>query len=466
MSLICLGGRGSVPGAEAAGLVKELNDQLATVAEQVSAAVVVVSVDKIIWGGPEDPGDLPFDLYRDQSKPRRGSPRRQMPEGQGSGFVLRKDGYILTNHHVVEGATRISVRLKDGRVFPATIRGVDDKTDLAVLKVDAQDLPAVRLGDSDAVRVGEFAIAIGAPYSLDYSVTVGVISQKHRSGLGMASYEDFLQTDAKINPGNSGGPLLNIDGEVIGVNTLIRGLRTDIGFAIPINMARDIADKLIADGKIIRPWVGVGFKLLSADKALQEFLGGTGDEVVVEMLHPNAPAAKSPLRPADIIVTVNGAPIRTPKDVQNAVMKTKVGAEVVFEIRRAGQPMTVTLRTEELPSESAKPPPPPVPPGSRRVKPVEGIGLTVQPLNKVPVEQLDLKDAKGVFVAGTEFGGIADQAGLQHGDVITEIDQQPIATVEQYKELIEKADLQKGVLIFFNRQGTLSYTLVRSPGEN
>jgi S1-C subfamily serine protease len=389
-----------------------------------------------------------------------------MAEGQGSGFVLRKDGYILTNNHVVDGASKISVRLQDGRTFPATVQGVDDKTDLAVLKVAAADLPAVRLGNSDSARVGEFAIAIGTPYSLDYTVTVGVISQKHRSGLGMASYEDFIQTDAKINPGNSGGPLVNIDGEVIGVNTLIRGLRTDIGFAIPINMAGEIADKLIAQGKVVRPWVGVGFKLLSADKELLQYLGGTGQEVVVDMLHPNAPAAASPLRPADIIVAVNGKPIRSPKEVQLEVMKKKIGEEVVFEIVRDGKPVKVAIKTTELPSESAKPPPAPPTDARRRDKPEKGIGLTVQPLNKVPVEQLELKDARGVFVSGAEFGGLADLAGLQHGDVITEINRQPIETVEQYNDALKKAELGKGLLVFFNRQGTLSYALVKKPAAN
>jgi Do/DeqQ family serine protease len=435
------------------------------VAERVSAAVVVISVDKPTWGG-EEGGEMPPEFYRDYGAPRRGSPRRRMAEGQGSGFVLRKDGYILTNNHVVDGASRITVRLKDGRTFAATVQGVDDKTDLAVLKVAAADLPDARIGNSDSVRVGEFAIAIGTPYSLDYTVTVGVISQKHRSGLGVASYEDFLQTDARINPGNSGGPLVNIDGEVIGVNTLIRGLRTDIGFAIPINMAKDIADKLIAQGKVIRPWVGVGFKLLSADKELMKYLGGTGQEVVVDMLHPNAPAVGSTLRPADIIVAVNGKPIRAPKEVQIEVMKKNIGEEVVFDIVCDGKPAKVTIKTTELPTESAKPPPAPPADAPRRDKPDKGIGLTVQPLNKVPVEQLELKDARGVFVSGTELGGLADEAGLQHGDVITEINRQPIESVEQYSEALKKADLTKGALIFFNRQGTLSYALVKKPGEN
>lgn len=447
-------------------LVKQMNDQLANVAEQVSSAVVVISVDKSSWGTGDEVGEMPYDSNRDYGYPRRGAPRRKAPEGQGSGFILRNDGYILTNYHVVESASKITVRLRDGRIFPAKIQGIDDKTDIAVIKVEAKDLPTVRLGNSDKIRVGEFAIAIGAPYSLDYSVTVGVISQKHRSGLGMASYEDYIQTDAKINPGNSGGPLINIDGEVIGVNTLIRGLRTDIGFAIPVNMASDIAGKLIASGKVVRPWVGVGFKFLNMDKDLQEYLHGTGQEIVVDMLHPNAPATSSPLRPADIIVAVNGLKIQSPKDVQNEVIKKKIGEEVVFDVLREGKPLKIGIKTKELPSETVKPPPPAPPETPRRERKEDGIGLTVQPLNKVPLEQFDVKDVQGVFVSGTDMGGPADAAGLQHGDIIMELNRKPVQSVEQFKEVAAKADLKQGVLIFFNRQGTVSYALVKKQRED
>jgi Do/DeqQ family serine protease len=451
-------------GAQGENFVKQLNDQLANVAEQVSSAVVVISVDKPLWGNGEEGNEMPNELYRDFGNPRRGAPRRKMPEGQGSGFVLRKDGYILTNNHVVENASRISVRIHDGRTFPAVIKGIDDKTDLAILQVEANDLPVALLGNSDTVRVGEFAIAVGAPYSLDYTVTVGVISQKHRSGLGMASYEDFLQTDAKINPGNSGGPLVNIDGKVIGVNTLIRGLRTDIGFAIPINMAKEIADKLISQGKVVRPWVGVGFKFLSSDKDLQDYLHGTGQEVVVDLLHPNAPATVSPLRPADIILAVNGAPIHSPKDVQNEVTKKNVGEEVVFDILRDGKKSRINIKTKELPSESFKRPPPSMP-ATKHERAETGIGLKVQPLSKVPIEQFDVKDTNGVFVSATDLGGLADQAGLQHGDIILEVNRKPIESVDRYKDAIAKADLKRGLLIFFNRQGTVSYALIRDAKE-
>lgn len=449
--------------AEPPNLVKLLNDQLANVAEKVSASVVVISVEKTSWAGGEEGGEMPYDFYRDYGQPRRNFPRRKMPEGQGSGFILRKDGYILTNNHVIENASKITVRLNDGRSFPAKVRGIDDKTDIAVIQIDAKGLTPARMGDSDKVRVGELVIAIGTPYSLDYTVTAGVISQKNRSGLGMASYEDFLQTDAKINPGNSGGPLVNINGEVIGVNTLIRGLRTDIGFAIPINMAREISERLIKEGKIVRPWVGIGFKYLSADKQLQEYLAGSGREVVVDMIHPNAPASKSTLRPADIIIAVNGVPITSPKDVQNEVLKTRVGDEVTFDVRREDKLLKIKIPTTELPSESPAPASTPPSESKQHEREEPGIGITVQSLSQVPIEQFDVKDTKGVFVSGTDFGGPADLAGLQHGDIITAVDRNPIESVEEYEAAIKKADLSRGVLVFFNRQGTLTYALIQTP---
>lgn len=446
----------------APSLVKQLNEQLADVADRVSQSVVVISVDKPNWGVGDD---FAPESMREYAVPPRSNARRHQPEGQGSGFIIRKDGYILTNNHVVEGASQIRVKLKNGNTHEASLRGRDDKTDLAVIKIEANDLTPAPLSDSDKVRVGELVMAIGAPYSLDYSVTVGVVSQKNRSGLGVASYEDFIQTDAKINPGNSGGPLVNIDGEVIGVNTLIRGLRTDIGFAIPVNMAKEIAQTLITEGRIVRSWVGVGFKYLSADKQLQDFLKGTGNEIVVDMLHPNAPAASSDLRPTDLIETVNGVKITTPRDVQNEIVKLPIGARVEFGIRRDGKPGKVILQTAELPTESARPAPvPPLPSRARLAK--NPVGIQVEPIGKLPANQFDLKESKGVFIARTEEGGLGELAGLQHGDIIVAIDRAPIETIEQYDAASARADLEQGMLVFFNRQGTISYALIRMPQDN
>src|ERR1700740_1437006 len=241
-------------------VVHQLNNAFAKVFETVAPSVVIIELSK--KADSESPAfdDLFFQGPPDENSPRR-NPQGFAPiQSEGSGFVIRPDGYIFTNFHVVEGADKIDVKLKDGREFPAKVVGTDEKTDVAVIKIDAQELPIAQLGDSDAVRVGQFAFAIGAPFKLDYTFTYGVVSGKGRSKLLATSgysISDYLQTDASINPGNSGGPLCDIDGKVIGMNTLINGINRGLGFAIPSNMAKEIGGELIAGRKIMRPWLGI-----------------------------------------------------------------------------------------------------------------------------------------------------------------------------------------------------------------
>ena len=235
-------------------------------------------------------------------------------QSEGSGFIVRADGFIFTNHHVVEGADRIDVKLKDGREFQAKLVGTDEKTDVAVIKIDANNLPAVQIGDSEAVRVGQFAFAIGAPFKLDYTFTYGVISGKGRSKListGGYSISDYLQTDASINPGNSGGPLCDIDGKVVGMNTLINGLNRGLGFAIPINLANEIGQQLISGQRIVRPWLGIRIETLGDDQSIRDLFKGLDKGVVVRTIEADAPAYKSDLRPFDVITQVDGAPVVT-----------------------------------------------------------------------------------------------------------------------------------------------------------
>src|SRR5207302_114831 len=275
----------TVPAAAAeAGkdVVHQLNNAFAKVFEIVAPSVVIIEVSKKNDGGETSTfDDLFFQGPPDQNNPRgRGS---QPVQSEGSGFIVRPDGYIFTNFHVVEAADKIDVKLKDGREFPAKVVGTDEKTDVAVIKIEAKDLPVVQLGDSDAVRVGQFAFAIGAPFKLDYTFTYGVVSGKGRSKLfttGGYSISDYLQTDASINPGNSGGPLCDIDGKVIGMNTLINGLNRGLGFAIPINLAKEIGAELIAGHKIMRPWLGIEIRTLSDFVAVRELLQGVDNGVV------------------------------------------------------------------------------------------------------------------------------------------------------------------------------------------
>src|SRR5438874_8102770 len=276
----------TVPAAAAeAGkdVVHQLNNAFAKVFEIVAPSVVIIEVSKKNDGGETSTfDDLFFQGPPDENNPRgRGS---QPVQSEGSGFIVRPDGYIFTNFHVVEAADKIDVKLRDGREFPARVVGTDEKTDIAVIKIDAKDLPIVQLGDSDGVRVGQFAFAIGAPFKLDYTFTYGVVSGKGRNKLlatGAYSISDYLQTDASINPGNSGGPLCDIDGKVIGMNTLINGMNRGLGFAIPANMAKEIGAELIAGHKIMRPWLGIRIETLGDDPAIRDLFKGADEGVVV-----------------------------------------------------------------------------------------------------------------------------------------------------------------------------------------
>src|SRR5467141_3557110 len=289
-------------------VVHALNNAFAKVFESVAPSVVIIEVTKKNDGSEGlNFDDLFFQGQPDNNSQRR-APRNMQPiQSEGSGYLVRADGYIFTNFHVVEAADRVQVKLKDGREFPAKVVGTDEKTDIAVIKIDAANLPVVQMGDSDAVRVGQFAFAIGAPFKLDYTFTYGVISGKGRSKLiatGGYSISDYLQTDASINPGNSGGPLCDIDGKVVGMNTLINGLNRGLGFAIPSNLASEIGQQLIAGHRIVRPWLGIRIESLGDDPSIRDLFKGLDKPVVVRTIEPDAPAYKSDLRPFDIIPQV------------------------------------------------------------------------------------------------------------------------------------------------------------------
>src|SRR5437667_3630240 len=317
-------------------VVHQLNDAFAKVFETVAPSVVIIEVPKkndLSETSPLD--DLFFQGPPDENNPRRNPRSCQPVQSQGSGFIVRPDGYIFTNFHVVEAADKIEVKLKDGREFPAKVVGTDEKTDIAVIKIDAKDLPVVQLGDSDAVRVGQFAFAIGAPFKLDYTFTYGVVSGKGRSKLlqtGGYSISDYLQTDASINPGNSGGPLCDIDGKVIGMNTLINGMNRGLGFAIPSNMAKEIGAELIAGHKIVRPWLGIRIETLGDDPSIRDLLKGADKGGVVRTIEADTPAARSDLRPFDVITHVDGTPVETDSQLQHEILKKKVGQNVELTI--------------------------------------------------------------------------------------------------------------------------------------
>src|SRR2546426_10929388 len=440
---------------------------LAKVFETVAPSVVIIEVSKkndIAESSPLD--DLLFQGSPDENNPRRNPGALRPVQSEGSGFIVRPDGYIFTNFHVVEGADKIEVKLQDGRNFPARVVGTDEKTDIAVVKIDAKDLPVVQLGDSDAVRVGQFAFAMGAPFKLDYTFTYGVISGKGRSKLfqtGGYSISDYLQTDASINPGNSGGPLCDIDGKVIGMNTLINGMNRGLGFAIPSNMAKEIGAELIAGHKIVRPWLGIRIETLGDDPSIRDLLKGADKGVVVRTIEADTPAYRSDLRPFDVITHVDGTPVETDSQLQHEVLKKKIGQNVELTVWRKGQTMKVPVKTGELPNEIARASnDEPIKPAQPKQEDVGKFGLQVQELTKEVAERLHLPVDKGVIVTDVEDNSIAAAQDIQREDVITEVDGKPVTNVQSFREALNKSDPKRGVLLYLDRKGSKTFAVLKA----
>jgi serine protease Do len=346
--------------------------------------------------------------------------------------VIDPRGYILTNNHVVAEADELKVNFVDGKSVSAQVVGTDPKTDLAVVKVDpaaVADLKVARLGDSDRLQVGEWVIAIGNPFGLDHTVTVGVLSAKNR-GIGAATYEDFLQTDASINPGNSGGPLVNLDGEVIGINTAIAGIGTGIGFAVPSTMARPIIDQLIASGKVKRPYLGIAMQDVTAE--LSKALGSRAPDkgAIVSQIQPGSPADKAGFKAGDVIVSVDGKAVDGSKSVQRAVLGKSIGQKVDVAVWREGKQLVIPTVTAPLPDDGKEAEGPRG--GGQKQTTKSKLGLSLQPLSPEIAAELGVpKGTAGVVVGGVRDGGPAQEAGLRRGDVILGVDGQPVRSVDE-----------------------------------
>jgi serine protease Do len=462
-------------------MARQLNQAFIEVADQVSPAVVVIRVAHKPSYINLDDEDAPFwDLIprqfrkqleeqrEKQRQEKRDNPHGREPvfDGQGSGIVLTEDGYIMTNRHVVDGADRIKVRLKDGTEFDAEVRGVDPQSDVAVIRIDpkGKKLTVAKLGDSEKARVGEFAIAIGAPFDLDYSVTFGHVSAKGRSWIipDQTMDQDFIQTDASINPGNSGGPLVNIYGEVIGINTLIRGLRTGIGFAIPVNLAKEVADNLIKEGKYVRSWLGIGIKALRDDPDFREMVPGVQDGVIVTLIQPEGPAAKSDLRPSDVITSVDGKPVGTAQQLKSEIRSKKIGQTLTLDVYRKDRNVKVKVKTDAWPDETTlvvnkKPAP--------AEEEIRTFGLTLQTLTKELADQFGVDKIEGVIVTEVERGSVAERKGIRPGDIITDVNQKSVTTPKQFREAVKTGDAKKGVIVNFTSRGTSKFELLKESGD-
>ncbi len=427
---------------ESIDVLTKTGEAMASVVEAVKPAVVNISTVKTVR--LRDPFfDDPF--FRRFFGEPFGIPRERRQTGLGSGVIVDPSGYILTNNHVIRGADEIKVTLLDKREFKGKVIGTDPKTDLAVVKIDAKDLPYIELGDSDKLKVGELVIAIGNPYGLSQTVTMGIVSATGRANVGIADYEDFIQTDAAINPGNSGGALVNARGELVGINTAIfstTGGYQGIGFAIPSNMAKAVMEQLIKNKKVIRGWLGVSIQALTPD--MKKHFGLKEDRgVVINQIFENSPAEKAGLKEEDIILQYNGKDITDPTQLRNLVANTPPGKEVELKVFRDGKVFSVKVTIEELPQEVV---------AARGEYENALKGVVVQNITPEARKELQIPPRiAGVIVADISEDSPA-QGYLQKGDVIMAINRTKINNTKDYQKVVSK--LKEGdILLFIYRDG-------------
>lgn len=443
----------TLPGAR---LADELSQAFEQVAEGITPSVVTISTEtkpkKNGKNGSEPLKDFLGEDFFDKMVP---TPQR----GLGTGVIVDDQGHILTNNHVIGDADEVTVRLSTEKSVKAKVVGSDPRTDLAVIKIKVKEgLPkAARLGDSDKLKIGEWVVAAGASFGLDNTITAGIVSAKGRAISGGAQYEDFIQTDAAINPGNSGGPLVNLRGEVVGINTAIvskSGGYMGIGFAIPINMVRQVMESLISKGKVTRGWLGVGIQNLSEDLAKSFNYDGT-EGALVGHVDPKGPAKKSGLKQGDIIVQVGKEHIKNVNQLRNYIASVKPGSELTVTFIRGGDKDTVSVTIGELPAQTEAGP----------ELGVEGenedIGLTVEPLNEGSARRSRTSRTSGLVVTEVAPQGLAARSEIRPGDIIVSINGKEVATINDFKDALAKGNLSKGIRLVIESQGMERFAFLR-----
>ena len=427
---------------------------------QAKPSIVNISTTAVIKGpgvqgpfvGPNNPfkdffGDDFFDKFFGNG-PRREYKQRSL----GSGFIIDREGYILTNNHVVEKASTIKVKLSDEKEYDAKIIGRDPKTDIALIKIDVrQSLPVAVLGNSEALQVGDWVVAIGNPFGLEHTVTAGIVSAKGRI-IGAGPYDEFIQTDASINPGNSGGPLLNLKGEVVGINTAIVSGGQGIGFAIPINVARDMLTQLKTKGKVARGWLGIVIQRITPEIA--KSLGITESEgALVADVMENSPAEKAGIKRGDLIVSYNGKKVKDNDTLPRLVAATEIGKTAKIVLIRNKKQMEVNVVVGELQDEALK---------AKKSEIEKDIGLVVQDITPEIAKHLNLKkDVRGVIVTDVLPGSPAQDADIRSGDVIREIKRKPVHNITEFKNTLKNSNIKKNIVMLIQRNNSTFYAVIR-----
>jgi serine protease Do len=448
--------------AQEAGIesLRKTGQAFRSVAKQVSPSVVFIQVEKEVEQqqslrnnpfGNSPFGDEFFKRFFGQP-PQQENPHKtpkRRASGQGSGFIISADGYIMTNNHVVGDADKVTVQLLDGREFNAEIVGTDPPTDVALIKIDAEEkLPFLSLGNSDQLEVGDWVLAFGNPFGLSHTLTAGIVSAKGRSGIGLNDYENFIQTDAAINPGNSGGPLVNLDGEVIGMNTAIfsrSGGYMGIGFAIPINMAQRIRQQLISHGSVKRGRLGVLIQDMNKDLA-ESFGIDQREGILIAQIQEDSPAAKGGLEQGDVILKLNGKKVDKVANFRNEIAMTSPGTEVALQVLRDGKKKKLKVKIGAMETDAEGHP------VSSDALPE--LGMKLQKLTSELAEQFGYEGVKGVLVTAVEADSIAARAGIKRGDLIEEVNRTEVTDSAQVKKLITESK-KKSVLMLV-RQGEAS----------
>jgi serine protease Do len=427
----------------------QLQDAFIALADDVKPAVVNIS-------------PMTQETNDSNRSPRHDRQNPGTPPGTGSGVIFTDTGYIMTNNHVVGDADEVEVRLSDKRTFTGKVVGRDGDTDVAVVKIDSKEaFPYVPVGDSSILKVGQWVLAVGNPFGLDRTVTVGVISGLGRENVNLSRYEDYIQTDASINPGNSGGPLFNLNGEVIGINTAILNFAQGIGFAIPSNMAKEVADQLIAHGNVVRGWLGIGIQQLTPELS-EEFGVKETDGVLVNEVFSGDPADKAGLQPGDIITKVNGREVGTPSTLSKLIAQNPPGENVKLDLLRSGKSMHYTIQLSERPQKpttvKATPPEPPA------ANPAPVLGLMIDELTPDLADQYKLKVTSGIVVSKVIKGSPADGAGIREGDMILEVDRTKVSTAKDFFESVTHRSDENKLLLRISREDRAFY-IVLKPGD-